>query len=58
MHIPANTTATIAVPTKDAAVTEGGTGAGKSKAVTFLRSEPGKAFFGVGSGTYSFGSGL
>jgi alpha-L-rhamnosidase len=59
VHIPANTTATIAVPTKDAAVvTEGGTGAGKSKAVTFLRSESGKAFFGVGSGTYSFGSEL
>ena len=53
--IPANTTATIHVPTTDAAgVTEGGGRARESEGVEFLREEDGAAVFAVGSGEYEF----
>jgi alpha-L-rhamnosidase len=52
--VPANTTATVWVPAKDAAaVTESG-----KKAVKFVRSEGGSAVFEVESGTYSFKSSI
>jgi alpha-L-rhamnosidase len=57
MHVvvPANTTATIHVPTKDAtSVTERGKPAAQSAGVTFLRTERGAAVFEVGSGAYDF----
>ena len=55
--IPANTTATVCVPAKDAAaVTEGGKPAAKANQVRFVRMEHDKAVFEVGSGKYSFGS--
>jgi alpha-L-rhamnosidase len=63
--VPANTTATVYVPTKDATdVTESGPStwlrAGKpaTKAVgaKFLRMENGAAVYAVGSGTYTFQS--
>ncbi len=57
--IPANTTATVYVPAKDAArVTEGGRPVGEAGGVTFMRSEHGSAVFTVGSGKYSFASGF
>ncbi|GAB6165360.1 family 78 glycoside hydrolase catalytic domain [Thermostilla marina] len=53
--IPANTVATVCVPTHDpASVTEGGVAAADASGVTFLRQEPGYAVFRVGSGTYRF----
>jgi alpha-L-rhamnosidase len=53
--IPANTTATVFVPAKDAArVTESGKPASKAEGVRFLRMEDGCAVFAVGSGRYSF----
>jgi alpha-L-rhamnosidase len=53
--IPANTTATIYVPAKDAAgVTEGGKPAAQAKGVKFLRLEDGAAVYEIGSGRYSF----
>jgi alpha-L-rhamnosidase len=56
--IPANTTATIYVPTQDAAgVTEGST-IDKIKGVKFLRMENSTAVYDVGSGTYRFQSAL
>ena len=66
--IPANTTATVYVPAKDAAsVTEaglvrrspgeGGKPVAKSEGVRFLRMESGRAVFAVGGGRYSFVSG-
>jgi alpha-L-rhamnosidase len=55
--IPANTTATVYVPAKDAAaVTESGKPADKVEGVTFLRLENGAAVYVVGSGTYQFQS--
>ena len=55
--IPANTTATVYVPAKDAAaVTESGKPADKAEGVTFLRLENGAAVYVVGSGTYQFQS--
>jgi len=57
--IPANTTATVYVPTGDAAgVTEGGSPIDKVKGVKFLRMENSTAVYGVGSGTYRFQSAL
>ena len=57
--IPANTTATVYVPARDAgSVTEGGREAGRAKQVEFLRTEPGNAVFAVGSGRYRFASRL
>ncbi len=57
--IPANTTATVYVPAKDAAgVTESGKSVGKVGGVRFLRMESGAAVYAVGSGTYRFQSTL
>jgi len=57
--IPANTTATVFVPAKDAAgVTESGKPAGKAEGVKFLRVENNAAVYAVGSGTYQFQSQL
>ena len=57
--IPANTTATVYVPAKDAAgVTESGKPVGKVKGVRFLRMESGAAVYAVDSGTYRFQSTL
>jgi hypothetical protein len=59
VEIPANTTATVHVPAKEAAsVTEGGQPAEKAPGVTFLRMEGGAAVFAVGSGAYRFASTL
>ncbi|MGD0767827.1 MAG: family 78 glycoside hydrolase catalytic domain [Tepidisphaeraceae bacterium] len=61
MHvvIPANTTATIYVPTRDAAtVLEGGAPATRSVGLVFLRMENGAAVFHAGSGVYDFTSSL
>ncbi len=53
--IPSNTTATIYVPTADAAsVREGGKPAAKAEGVRFLREENTAAVFEVESGTYDF----
>ncbi len=57
--IPANTTATVWLPAKDAAgVTESGKPAGAAKGVKFLRAEDDRAVFEVQSGTYSFRAAL
>jgi alpha-L-rhamnosidase len=57
--IPANTTATVFVPTKDAAsVSESGKPAGDAEGVKFLRMENGHAVFEVASGSYEFQSQL
>jgi alpha-L-rhamnosidase len=56
--IPANTTATVYVPAKDAAgVTESGKPTGKVEGVKFLRMENDAAVYEVGSGCYQFCSG-
>ena len=53
--IPANTTATVWLPARDAAaVTESGHPAAEAKGVRFVRAESGAAVYEVGSGTYSF----
>ncbi len=53
--IPANTTATVWVPARDAAaVMESGHPAAEAKGVRFVRAEAGAAVYEVGSGTYSF----
>ena len=53
--IPANTTATIGVPAKDAeSVTESGQLVTKAKAVEYLRTENGKVWLEVGAGNYKF----
>ncbi|MGE5610592.1 MAG: family 78 glycoside hydrolase catalytic domain [Bacillota bacterium] len=53
--IPANTTATVYVPTRDpASVTESGTPAAGAEGLKFLRVESGAAVFSVESGTYRF----
>lgn len=53
--IPANTTATVYVPTDDsAAVTEGGNPAKDAPGLRFLRAENGAAVYEAGSGTYAF----
>ena len=57
--IPANTTATVYVPAKDAAgVTESGKPADEAAGVKFLRMENNAAVYAVGSGTYRFQSRL
>jgi len=57
--IPANTTATVYVPAKEAAeVTESGKPAGQAESVEFLRTEKYAAVYAVGSGTYRFQSSL
>jgi len=53
--LPANTTATVHVPTTDAAqVTESGKAAESAEGVRLLRSGNGTAVYEVGSGTYHF----
>lgn len=53
--IPANTTATVYVPTTDpTAVREGNTPAAESDGVKPLRTEPAAAVYNVTSGTYNF----
>ncbi|MEI7901267.1 MAG: family 78 glycoside hydrolase catalytic domain [bacterium] len=53
--IPLNTTATVYVPSKDAAgITESGKPATKAKGVKFLRMENGATVFEIGSGCYRF----
>jgi alpha-L-rhamnosidase len=53
--IPANTTGTVFVPTRDAeSVTEGGVKAANAKGVTFLRMEGSSAVLQIASGSYSF----
>jgi alpha-L-rhamnosidase len=55
--IPANTTATVFVPARDAAsVTESGKSANQATGLTFLRFENRMAAFEAGSGTYQFQS--
>ncbi len=55
--IPANTTATVYVPAKDAgSVSESGKPAAKAAGVKFLRMENAAAVYAVGSGTYRFES--
>ena len=55
LTIPANTTATVFVPARDAAgVTESGTPASKAIGVKFLRMENGAAVYAVTSGCYQF----
>jgi alpha-L-rhamnosidase len=57
--IPANTTAVLYVPAKDAAeVTESGKPAVQAEGVKFLRTEKNAAVYAVGSGTYQFQSTL
>jgi alpha-L-rhamnosidase len=57
--VPANTTATVWVPAKDAAaVTESGKKVAQVKGVKFVRSEGGSAVFEVESGAYTFRSSL
>jgi len=59
LTIPANTTATVYIPAKDAdSITEGGKPASKAEAVRFLRIGDGRAVFAVGSGRYRFMSSL
>jgi alpha-L-rhamnosidase len=53
--IPANTTAAVYVPAKDAeSVTESGRPAAASEGVKFLQMEAGRAVYQVGSGNYEF----
>ena len=57
VHIPANTTATVIVPTTDLkSITESGVAASRTKGVTFFKSENGRALFHVESGSYMFRS--
>jgi alpha-L-rhamnosidase len=53
--IPANTTATVYVPTSDyAAIKEAGKPVADAAGVRFLRMEDGRTLFEVGSGSYHF----
>jgi alpha-L-rhamnosidase len=55
--VPVNSTATVYVPARaEGSVSEGGKPAVRAKGVQFLRTEPGRAVFEVGSGQYSFRS--
>jgi alpha-L-rhamnosidase len=55
--IPANTTATVYFPAKDAgSVIESGKPVAQSEGVTLLRTEPGLVVFQIGSGAYHFES--
>lgn len=57
VSIPANTTATVYVPSMDAgSVRESGQSAAQAAGVKFLRMESGCAVFSVGSGDYRFSS--
>ena len=55
--VPANTTATVYVPAKDATgVTESGKPAGETDSVRFIRMQDSRAVFEAGSGNYEFRS--
>ena len=55
--VPPNTTATVYIPTADAAsVTEAGQPINKVKGMTFLRQESGAAVYAVSAGNYQFSS--
>jgi alpha-L-rhamnosidase len=55
--VPANTTATVCIPTRNVAgITESGQLVENVEHVKFLRQEDGKAVFEVGSGDYKFAS--
>ena len=55
--IPANTTATVYVPAREAAsVTESGRPASEAAGVSRIGARPGYVLFAVGSGSYRFGS--
>ncbi|HYO23519.1 MAG TPA: family 78 glycoside hydrolase catalytic domain, partial [Lacipirellulaceae bacterium] len=55
--IPANTTATVALPSRSAAgVTEGGKPIAEAEGVQFLRQEGDRSIYRIGSGSYSFAS--
>jgi alpha-L-rhamnosidase len=57
VSIPPNTTATVWMPTKDAAsVTESGRPAASAPGVKFLRTENDSALFEIESGDYAFGT--
>ncbi len=57
--VPVNTTATVSIPTKDAAtVTESDRAADLSPGVRFLRMDDGAAVYEIGSGHYRFQSDL
>jgi alpha-L-rhamnosidase len=57
IRVPANTTATVYVPSKDAAsVSESGNAIDQVEGVTFLRMEAGRAVYAVASGQYTFHS--
>ena len=59
VSVPVGTTATIGVPTRDAAgVAESGRPVSGTDGVKFLRAAGGKAFYEVGSGSYVFTSRL
>lgn len=59
LTIPANTTATVYVPAKDAeSITESGREIDRAEAAQFLHIEDGNAVFAVGSGRYRFVSKL
>ncbi len=56
--IPANTTATIYIPTAEGAtVTEGNTSADQSPGIKLLRREDGSSVFAVSAGSYAFETG-
>ena len=55
IHIPANSSATVYIPTSDESrVREGDMQAGGAEGVTFLRQEKGHAIYQVESGEYHF----
>lgn len=55
--IPANTTATVYLPTRDvASIKESGKPVSTAEGVTFLRTESGEAVFTIESGSYEFTS--
>jgi alpha-L-rhamnosidase len=55
--VPANTTATISIPSvENGAITESGNTADTAEGVRLLRREPHSVVYTVGSGRYSFGS--
>ena len=55
VRVPANTTATVHVPTSDAAqVREGDGAATEAEGVTFLRIKDDRAIYRVASGRYRF----
>jgi hypothetical protein len=53
--IPANTTATVCIPSKsEGDVTEGGNPASQSRGVSFLHEENGRVIYEISSGSYKF----